>query len=311
LTLPVTDRHTPTEIEITFAAQSDQPASATQPVDPPFVHVLEYTTAEDTRQHLGSVVLSRPSDGSPFDAEIRWELHRGPNVITPPPQQLKACTTDQVIHSPFADDPDTASSYWTASTTLSWQGQTFHNEFHSRVLRPAVNLWRTAIYNPVEQPLNLDHLLSGDPSNAAIAWTEQSALNAKGLQNLNQPFGLTLLEHERALILEGAPREAVAQATLVSPSMQDAILYVLSVGKATAYCNGQPLTPVDPPAHATFQPMFPSWMPPTRSYYALPLREGANHLLVVTRPTDPSGWCGLGAIVLDPSGAVLTEVASV
>ncbi|HLY27014.1 MAG TPA: TIM-barrel domain-containing protein [Aggregatilineales bacterium] len=313
LSLPDTDRRSALSIEVAFASSPngrETKKGADVALDRPIVHFLDYTTPEDARQQFGTVVVARPADDSPFDLEVKWELHRGAQVIASPPQLLKGCQTDQIIQCPFADNGDSASAYWRVSTTVFWQGQIFHDEYQSQVVRPSLNVWKTRVYNPVEKPNDLKRLLAGNGLDDG-EWSVHSIQVAKGLLNLKQPFGLVLLEQERPRILGGEPLEACLQATLFSPAVQEAVLYVQNVGTTECYCNSIQLPVIEAIAHAALQPMFPSWMPPAKTYYAINLRQGANHLVLVSRPTEASGWWGVGATLFDPSGNVLTDVVSV
>jgi hypothetical protein len=54
--------------------------------------------------------------------------------------------------------------------------------------------------------------------------------------------------------------------------------------------------------------MFYSWMQPTVSYFALPLRAGSNQLALVTRPAPGADWWGIGATLFDRFGHVSTRL---
>lgn len=83
-------------------------------------------------------------------------------------------------------------------------------------------------------------------------------------------------------------------------------LYAQHVGEATYFLNGVALTPTELVAHAKLDPRFYSWMPPKQGYFSLPLRQGENSLVIITRPDKAIGWWGVGATVFDKDGHVLT-----
>ncbi|MHB8625242.1 MAG: glycoside hydrolase family 31 protein [Aggregatilineales bacterium] len=305
-TLIITARNTDRRKPLNVAVEA-QAAIATAQLGAPFVHCIDYTLVEDARKQLGTIIVVPPTDGSSFNAEIEWHLEKGERSVSIAPLILENCTEEQIIHSPFADD-DLSTFRWGVSVKIVWQGQVSPYTYESQTARPSINHWRTAIYNPEQQPLAAHDLFSKN-GNAipSLDWSLQTANNTL---NLKQPFGVILLEHERQRLLTHEALEACLSATFESPSVQDAILYLQCVGTAKCYLNDQELTPIDPISHETLQPMFYTWMPPTPSYYALPLRVGANQLVVVTRPTASTEWWGIGATLLDHAGIVVTEIFS-
>ena len=216
---------------------------------------------------------------------------------------LKTCTSRQILHSPFHDEGDFAAFQWRVSAKLTWQGQTIDYDYQSAAAYPTITRWQVLI-DESDQPLTRAEVLSPDGAiNTSLAWHETRQTVS---ENLTQPYGLVLLENERQRITAGKPLQAWTATTQTSSTAQNAALYIQSVGTATVYLNGVELTTVEPIDHPNFQPMFYSWMPPKQAYFALPLREGANSLVIATRPDVELGWWGVGAVVLDRSGNVLT-----
>jgi alpha-glucosidase len=260
--------------------------SEAKPEAPLYFHAFDYTVYEDARQQLGAVVIAPPAARTTkgFDAVVRWEKLTASRIDTET-VTLENCTQRQIAYCPFADEGDLRPFRW--RVTVEAAGQRF--EYASQTAYPAINRWATQVYDISQPPADSE------------TWTlvEQTASD-----NLRQPYGLNLLpwRRERAAIesLEGRARTVIR-----SGMAQKAVLHVQSVGTVTAYLNGvelQAAAPVPDPAN---MPMFFTWMPTTQHYFRLPLAEGENTLLLVTRPEQASGWWGVGATVLDKSGEIL------
>ena len=76
-------------------------------------------------------------------------------------------------------------------------------------------------------------------------------------------------------------------------------------GEAKCFLNGVALVSTDPVGKTGVMPMFYSWMTPKQTYYDLPLRQGANTLVILTQPNRANGRWGVGAAVLNRSGEIL------
>jgi hypothetical protein len=276
----------------------------------PFVHFKDYVTFEDARQQLGTILVVPPVSNSPIDVDLTWELLQGETIITSAPLTLKNCATRQIAHCPFVDDGSLSAFRWRASVNVTWQGQTTHYHYQSQTAYPGLNRWLTLIYKP-DQPLpGFKEVMVPDGGiNTDLPW-QAARQTLTTTQNLKQPFGLVLLEQERQRILGGESFAAYASTILNSPTPQEAILCVQHIGDAACYLNGLELTATRPIAHAPLYPMFPTWMPPEQTYYALSLRQGPNVLIISTRPSAALGWWGVGATLFALSGEVLTSVFS-
>ncbi|MEO8606572.1 MAG: TIM-barrel domain-containing protein [Chloroflexota bacterium] len=271
----------------------------------PFAHFIEYATFEDARQQFGTLVIAVPADGSAYDAEISWALHKNGVVTKSEPVSLKNCHTGQIVHSPFADDGNFTTSQWTAVVNLSWRGRTISYHHESQVIYPSLTQWHTLIYNPEQEPHSISDGVSADGAvNSELDW-KPAPQTAKNSLNLKQPYGVVLLEAERQRIVDGEVLEACVATSITSQNAQDAVLDVQHVGEATCFLNGVELTVTEPIAHAKLDPMFYSWMPPKQGYFSLPLRQGENSLVIITRPDKAIGWWGVGATVFDGGGHVL------
>lgn len=290
--------------EILPNASANTKASTIARSGGPFAHFIDYVTFEDARQQLGTVVLVPPEDASPFDVEIEWKLSNG-DGITSTPIMIENCVSQQIIHSPFADEGRLSTFRWSVSLTISWRGQVIPYHYQSQDAYPSLNQWRTLINNPEQQPLSTRDVVLPDGSiNTALPW-QITRQTLDGTINLKQPFGLLLLEHERQRILSGEQLEAWVSTTINCSMPQDAILYVQCVGDEKCALNGLELTATDPVEHRKLQPMFYSWMPPQATYYRVHLQQGHNELVIHTCPIASIGWWGIGATLLNASGEVL------
>ncbi len=290
-TLDTADRYQP----LTLSVENVHPAAdlEAKPAAEPFVHVVDYATFEDSREHLGAVIVVAPQK-APFDAEIEWTLQAGDGSTTQT-TVLKGVTERQIVYSPFPDEGSLRAFRWQALVTVVWNGKFHQYPYTSNVAYPTVNRWKTAIYNPQ------DHDPVADGVNAA-----RVTQTLKQTPNLKQPFGLILLEDEREQISSGEPLEANVSTTLTSASEQEATLHIQVVGEARCFLNGVELT-VNAPARGDegYFPMFFSWMSTDHLYFDVTLHSGANSLVIITRPKAAIGWWGVGTSVLNRSGESL------
>jgi len=278
---------------------------AALPSSAPFVHCVDYVTFEDAHKRFGTIVIVPPCDGSKFDAEVEWSLHKASQPVSALSQVMKDCVSEQILHSPFCDEGDFSTFRWSVSVKLVWREHTIDFNYESQDAYPGFTHWRSVIYNPEIQPYSIQDVLSAHGYlNQNLNWnTNQQALS--DMFNIKQPYGLVLLKQERQRIVDGEPLEACVATTLESPIAQNAILFLQSVGDAKCYLNGEELISVDPITHATLNPMFDSWMPPKQTYYTLPIQKGTNQIIVFTRPDKAINWWGIGATVFDEKGKVL------
>jgi hypothetical protein len=222
-------------------------------------------------------------------------------------QKVHHCNTEQIFRSPFAESGNFAPTRWQSAVTIDWQGQLIESAYASHDAYPAVSQWQIIISNRASRPIALTNLIAGNiPADEweVVGQTHTSTFN------IQQPFGVVLLEQDRQRIISSEPLEAFLKTSLLSTEPQKAALLLQFVGDTECFLNGEPLNLTTPVPHKTFQPMFYSWMPPQRTYYDLPLRAGQNELIVVSHPDKQINWWGVGAIVLDHNGTVLTNVMS-
>jgi len=293
------DRRGGIEVRITGIEPASAPA-----VCEPFIHVVDYDLFQDTRNHLGALVIVPTADDEPYDVDIEWTLHRR-GIIISAPMTLRNRTGRQIVYCPFADDGSSTSFRWSVSATAT------HGEiqYQSRDAYPSLNHWQSIVYNRDEQPLSIDKVcLQNGKINPDLPWQQ---VPTPSLLNLYQPFGMVFLEQERQRIQAGEPLEACVSTTLSVMVEQDGMLYVQSVGEHTAYLNGRKLTPnvaATPPMN--LDPMFVSWMPPRTAGYAITLPKGENSLVIFSRPDTSLGWWGVGATLFDASGAIAVNYTS-
>jgi alpha-glucosidase len=282
------------------AALTTANAGAVARLGGPFAHIIDYAVYEDTHQQLATLVIAAPTDGSPFDAEITWELTKG-GVTTVRFATRKECRERQIIAAPFHDEGNCETFRWRVSVDIIWRGVRLPYRYKSRDAYPAIRQWKTRVYNPQQGPFSLQAAMSGQGEWTDIVQTPESTFEVK------QPFGVILLENARERIQGGEPLEACLTTDLNCPAAAEAVLLCQSVGEAACYLNGTELNIIEPVQGAAFSPMFPSWMTPQTRCYALPLTAGANQLVVVTHPDYAAGWWGVGTIVLDGEGRALVN----
>ncbi|MBA3870463.1 MAG: DUF5110 domain-containing protein [Anaerolineae bacterium] len=302
---PVTSKEQALDVALTNPSAENLGAIAC--LGGPFVHFVEYTTFEDAHQQLGTVVIIPPSDQSTYDTEIVWSLQKAGQSAVKDRNVLKNCESEQIIHNPFCDQGDYSTFRWDVSVKLVWREHTIVFNHQSRDAYPSLTSWQSIIYNPQTLPHSIQDVLSDDRKlNQNFEWeTHRQALNYT--VNIKQPYGIVLLKQERQRITNGEPLEACVTTSLSSVTVQKTTLYVQSIGDATCYLNGEELKTVEPITHATLNPMFDSWMPPKHTYYALPLQEGENQIIIFTRPDISINWWGVGATVFDENGKVLVQ----
>jgi len=303
ITIADVSRTTLTEIAITT-----EPAVKDETVQTdiaPFVHCVDYTTFEDARQQLGTIVIVPPTDGSVFDAEIEWTLSKAGAAEVKTQQTLRDCTTRQIVQSPYRDEGDFVTFRWGVTIDIKWRGKPIHYRYESQDAYPSVSNWQTVIYNPQTEPHTIKDVVAADGNlNPELNWVVNHQASNE-LVNIKQPFGLVLLKDERQRIMDGESLEACVAANLFSAADRKATLYVQSVGDAKCYLNGVELVAVEPIAHAKLNPMFDSWMPPQQKYYTLPLKEGANQIIIFSTPDTLIKWWGIGATIFDEAGKAL------
>jgi hypothetical protein len=271
---------------------------------PPFVHCLEYSDPTEARKQSGTVIIVPASDGLPFEAQVQWSLVKDEIMTKTPLIKLTACTAEQILYSPFADQVDLNPYRWQIAVDISWRDQTIHYVHESETLRPSINRWQTAMYNPEQLPLTIADVATRQGAlNPTLVWLEQKADN---VLNLQQPYGVIFLENERERILKNEPLAACLVATVNSLIDQNVVLYGQSAGTAHYYLNGIELEAVELATLPDMQPMFYSWINVTKQAYRLPLQAGVNQLVVMTCPTAASEWWAIGATVINSEGTVLT-----
>ncbi len=297
-------RTSTTEISVRTTSQVTTENSSKR-IDAPFVHCIDYVTYEDARQQLATLVIIPPTDNSPFDAEIEWTLSKAGAAEAKTHQTFRGCTSRQIIQNPYCDEGDFVTFRWSASVDIAWQGEIIHYSYESQDAYPSISNWQTVIYNPHLQPHSIEDVISEEGNlNPPFNWVVNYQASNE-LVNIKQPYGLVLLKNERQRILDGESLEACLASNLFSATAQNATLYVQSVGDAKCYLNGTELRAVEAIAHSHLNPMFDSWMPPQQKYYALPLKEGANQIVIFSQPDTSIKWWGIGATVFDETGKAL------
>ncbi len=267
------------------------------------VHVIDYETFDDARQQLGTLIVTPPADDSPFSVEVEWHLERYDKVSISR-LVVEKCQSRQILHCPFKDDGSLTPFRWNVQVNVRWRDQAVQQQYQSQTAYPSINHWRTAIYTPAQSPaISLDRELPNIRLPETLVW-QPMAPSLTEMFHLRQPFSVVLLEQERQRLSAGESLEACLSTVLFSEAPQEVTLCVQCVGDQTCFLNGSQLVPTPPIPHEKLGPMFPTWMQPVLTYFALSLHAGSNQLLLVTRPAPASGWWGIGATVFDSSGQV-------
>src|ERR1041385_9237589 len=119
---------------------------ASAPSNEPFVHCVDYVTFEDAHQRLGTIVIVPPCDGSKFDAEVEWSLHKAGQAVSTRSQMVKDCISEQILHSQFCDEDDFSTFRWSVSVKLNWRGRQVDFSHESQDAYPGFTHWQSVIY---------------------------------------------------------------------------------------------------------------------------------------------------------------------
>ncbi len=291
-------RGTTQQIEINCEIQPDNQLVSSP--TPPWVHWVDYSLFDDAQKQLGTLIIVPPTDASTFTADVEWTLYKSGHVLIEN-VHIQDCYDEQIVNSPFKDEGDFRTFRWSAVVTISWQGQTITETYRSQTAYPSITNWQYHIYNPDEKPLTIAEIGTNN-----LDWVNASPTRKTSL-NLKQPSGLVLLEHEQQRLLNKEPLAACVKTTIHRERAQNRVLLFQQVGEAHCYLNGVELKAIESIQHAPMQPMFYSWMPPKQVCYELPLEVGDNQLIVFTQPNTEINWWGMGGIIFDDAGQVVTD----
>jgi len=243
----------------------------------PFVRFLELTTPEEAALHLGRAIVAAPTSADPYDLELTWTLVQGGQTRQ---QTVRLAGTQEshILNSPFAFDGQVQTALWSAEARLTWRGATLVYTHHSQPLFPAIYAWHAILYDEGQNPLPLSQVMAADGTlNRALNW-QPFVQTADGLINITLPHFLAF-----SLLpgLEVCASSAAYLATTVRcPDRRPVRVRFRAAGPVEFYLNGQPLADIPPQPEEGIPPFFRQ----PRQTATVPLRPGANSLLVHTRP---------------------------
>ncbi len=271
----------------------------------PFARFLPFTTREEASQQLGRVIVGAPADGSAYDVEVRFKLHRGvePQVET---AHYVQTTQAQVLNAPFAFDGVLRAQRCEAEVTFNWHGASWTECFGGPLLFPTIPLWR-AVAVPAEDSPTAEAMVGLDGTlNPAFDWRD-FIQDVDAIPALDEPHAVHFLREYKAELEAKEALVGTIATMVVSPGEQEAVVEFRSGGMPFLYANGVPLT-VLPNAAAAAAPI---WSRPIERTVPFTLRAGENTLLIRTVPAPDSPhphWWFFGARLVTSDGAPLVDV---
>jgi alpha-glucosidase len=272
----------------------------------PLVRFVEFTTPEEAAQQLGRVIVGAPADGTPYDLEVTWTLHRGSGTEQHRIEK-RASTESHILDAPFAAGKTAQTAYWQADVSFTWHGEKVRESHTSAPLFPAITAWRGVVYDADQSPIPLERAMdeAGAP-HPALDWRPY-VQQIEGMRNLVQPHAVYFFHEYGHALREGKPLSGYLAVTVHSPDERQAALRFGSPGPTTLYLNGQALqvAPSKQESRASF------YIPELQQTTPFGLRKGANWLLVDTRPPQEGRriWA-FGAAFTSPDGTqTMTDLA--
>jgi alpha-glucosidase len=246
----------------------------------PFVRVVEFTTPEEARRHLGRLIVGAPAwRHEPFDLEVTWTVFRsvGTEKHT---LQIETETESQILDAPFAFDGEVQTMFWTVEASLRWRGATLTHAYQSNLLFPSIHTWHTIVYDQAEHPLPLEQVMDTQGNlNGNLSWRTLTQAR-ETIGNVNEPHSIHFSEEHKDALLAGASLAAYMSTTIISRESRDAVLHFRSASPTEIHLNGRKVeeAPVDQEA----------WLPglPRRGRRTATMRlhAGRNSLLIHTEP---------------------------
>jgi hypothetical protein len=252
------------------------------------------------------VIVGAPQDGTPYDLEVTWTLHRG-SEFERQRVDLPGTTGSHVLDAPFGAGETARTARWQADVALTWQGQTLRQAHTSAPLFPAITTWRAVVYDADESPIPLERAMEDqEKSEPALAW-QPYVQQVEGLRNLVQPHAVLFYREYGPQLRAGAPLAGYLAVTVHSPDERTAVLRYVSPGPVSIYLNGQKLDIV--PREDKEEGFFA--LREIKQTVPFRLHEGGNRLTIDTRPpqTGHPYWA-FGAAFASPEGDdVMTDLA--
>lgn len=272
----------------------------------PFARVIPFTTPEEAAQQLLRVIVGAPADGSPYDVEARFTLHRGsqPQVET---VRYTQTTAARILDAPFVFDGQLRAQRCEVELTLTWRGSSWTERFSGPLLLPTITRWQ-AIAFPAEAAPAPEALFTAEGAlDPALDWrVYQQDLAA--IPALDEPHAVHFIREYEAELTAGEPLVGYLATTVISPETQEAVLEFRSGGDVTLTCNGVPLEVLPHPDAAAA----PLWSRPLERTAPFTLRAGENVLLIRTTPPPDAPhpyWWFFGARLATVEGEPMVDVA--
>jgi hypothetical protein len=271
----------------------------------PFARFVPFTTVEEASQQLGRVIVGAPADGSSYDVEVRFTLHRGatPRVET---VRYMQTTAAKVVDAPFAYDGNMCAQRCEAEVTLTWRGVSWKEYFSGPLLFPTITNWHVIAFPAEEAPeptamFAVDGVVSQD-----LDWHIHQQDVAR-IPALDEPHSIHFIRDYEKQLWSQQPLVGYIAAKVISSQEREVVLEFRSGGVPTLFCNGIPLEVLPDPAAADT----PIWSRPIERTVPFMLREGENTLLIRTTPAPDAPhphWWFFGARLALPDGSPLTGV---
>ncbi len=272
----------------------------------PFVSAIPYVTPEEASRRLGHLVIGGPRDGTTYDLEATFFLHRGGRV-TRRTVTLRDVTGDRLLPVPFAFDGQVQTTYWTVEVALTWRGRTWTWRYESQPFFPTLHTLQALIYDAEEVAWSpADMVDATGRLRADLPW-EDFSQHAEDVYSLTARhlvrFYRSPLYGER--VRAGEPLAAYLATTIISPDAREAVLVFLASEPTEIYVNGEPVV-VQPQEEDA--DLFPLFREPRRTY-PFALRAGENTLLIHTRNPGEGEWRWFfGGGLATPEGELMADV---
>lgn len=271
----------------------------------PFARAIPFTTLEETAQQLSRVIIAAPADGSPYDVEARFTLHRGPEPQVATVRHTQT-TAAHILDAPFAFDGNTRAQRCDVEVTLTWRGVTWTEHFSGPLLFPTITRWQAIALPAADAPAPAALLTADGGVDPALDWRVYQQ-DIAAIPALDEPHAVHFIREYEAELQAKTPLVGYIAATVISPQEREAVLEFRSGGAVALFCNGLPLNVLPNPAAADA----PLWSRPIERTAPFTLKAGENVLLIRTTPPPDSPhphWWFFGARLATTEGEPVVDV---
>jgi hypothetical protein len=200
------------------------------------MHVIEFSTPEETRRCLGRIIVGAPHPADePFDVDIVFTLQRGATTEEHGKHVTRA-TEALIVDTPFPFQGEVNPTRWSAGVNITWRGRLLTHTYRSQALFPTIHAWQACVYHPEDQPLALqqgEDILDLD-WRACLPRTARTQVRQApdGLINLAQPYSVILSAEHSQGQRAGIPLAGYLATTITSPSDREVVLLFRGSGSA-------------------------------------------------------------------------------